>query len=384
MARKAKLKQGFYWRNDTVWLRTDPVSGKPISTRCHDPAAAEFFRAERERLAADPSYAASRSATLRRWIAITLEAKTAQRRPASVQMYRSKLGHWARIFGEDATLAQVGTSAAVDRYLAQRATERVTNSTLSKELVCFKQLLKLAKRGGEFAGDIEAVFPVGFRIGYVPRTRTISAADVPKLLSALRDRESRAWVCFALAFAADESDIHRSRPEHYDRAAGLVYLDGTKTFTRAARLPILPHVAELAREALEFLEAYGRIYWPRASKGVGEACKRAGLSNEWEGITDLTHAIAETEEMSSMEEMVVVAREKLPLSQREVLILNAYSGYTFEEIAQMTGESHGAVRTRAWRARTQLKRIVAALIELEDNRTENEGRTSQSNSEDEQ
>ncbi len=105
---------------------------------------------------------------------------------------------------------------------------------------------------------------------------------------------------------------------------------------------------------------------------------------EWEGITDLTHAIAETEEMSSMEEMVVVALEKLPLSQREVLILNAYSGYTFEEIAQMTGESHGAVRTRAWRARTQLKRIVAALIELEDNRTENEGRTSQSNSEDEQ
>ncbi len=79
-----------------------------------------------------------------------------------------------------------------------------------------------------------------------------------------------------------------------------------------------------------------------------------------------------------MEELVMIAMERLPLDQREVLILYAYSGYKFEEIAQMVGESHGAVRTRAWRARRQLKRIIAALIELDENRLQDE----QSNTED--
>lgn len=77
-------------------------------------------------------------------------------------------------------------------------------------------------------------------------------------------------------------------------------------------------------------------------------------------------------ELSQMEEIVVIALEQLPMQQREVLILNAYSGYTLEDIGQMMGESAGSIRTRAWRARTQLKRLIAVLVELEENRLEEE------------
>ncbi|MCB0711563.1 MAG: RNA polymerase sigma factor [Ignavibacteriae bacterium] len=86
-----------------------------------------------------------------------------------------------------------------------------------------------------------------------------------------------------------------------------------------------------------------------------------------QSLGDDEHPPIETQEFSRLEEMVIIALQKLPLAQREILILHSYSGYTFEEIGEMIGEKHGGVRTKAWRARQQLKRIIAALIEFEEN-----------------
>lgn len=83
---------------------------------------------------------------------------------------------------------------------------------------------------------------------------------------------------------------------------------------------------------------------------------------------------AEDRELSELEESVVLALERLPEEQREVLILNAYSGYRFDEIADMLGEAEGTVRMRAWRARSRLGKIIAALIGLDEN--DDERRTS--------
>ena len=81
-------------------------------------------------------------------------------------------------------------------------------------------------------------------------------------------------------------------------------------------------------------------------------------------------------EMSEMEELVVAALDRLPIPLRRVLVLHAYSGYQYEEIAAMLGEPAGAIRTRAWRARTQLARIIAALLGMDDtdNQTNNDDR----------
>lgn len=121
----------------------------------------------------------------------------------------------------------------------------------------------------------------------------------------------------------------------------------------------------------------GLLYWMARNLCLNHIRdRRQHLSLD--SLSEMQHPSTMPGELSHMEELVMIAMERLPLDQREVLILYAYSGYKFEEIAQMVGESHGAVRTRAWRARRQLKRIIAALIELDENRLQDE----QSNTED--
>jgi RNA polymerase sigma factor (sigma-70 family) len=90
-----------------------------------------------------------------------------------------------------------------------------------------------------------------------------------------------------------------------------------------------------------------------------------------EDLPDWEHPSVTPRELTHNEELVVAALRHLPESQREVLVLNAYSGYRFDEIAEMLGEQVGAVRTRAWRARMQLGRIVSAFIGLDENNEEN-------------
>jgi RNA polymerase sigma-70 factor (ECF subfamily) len=66
-------------------------------------------------------------------------------------------------------------------------------------------------------------------------------------------------------------------------------------------------------------------------------------------------------EKSEMEEIVELALAQLPFEYREVLILNAYSGYNHEEIAAMLGKTPQAIWKRASRAREKLRTIVAKL-----------------------
>jgi DNA-directed RNA polymerase specialized sigma24 family protein len=59
-----------------------------------------------------------------------------------------------------------------------------------------------------------------------------------------------------------------------------------------------------------------------------------------------------------MEELAVAALQELPFNHREVLVLNIYCGYSFEEIATMLGKSPEAIWTRASRARSQLRKLI--------------------------
>jgi RNA polymerase sigma-70 factor (ECF subfamily) len=68
-------------------------------------------------------------------------------------------------------------------------------------------------------------------------------------------------------------------------------------------------------------------------------------------------------EKSELEELVVICLNKLPIEMREVLILYTYSGYRFDEIAEMMGKSVDAVRMRASRARAQLRTMILSMTE---------------------
>ena len=71
------------------------------------------------------------------------------------------------------------------------------------------------------------------------------------------------------------------------------------------------------------------------------------------------------ETRSEMEEIVVDALAAVPMKLREVLILQVYSGYDFEEIGAMLGISTAAAWKRASRGREQLRVIVEKRVAAE-------------------
>ena len=79
--------------------------------------------------------------------------------------------------------------------------------------------------------------------------------------------------------------------------------------------------------------------------------------------TESAHLETAAEELTELEEIAVAALDRLPFESREVLVLNLYCGYRFDEIATMLGKSPDAVWARASRARAQLRKIVATEME---------------------
>jgi RNA polymerase sigma-70 factor (ECF subfamily) len=77
-----------------------------------------------------------------------------------------------------------------------------------------------------------------------------------------------------------------------------------------------------------------------------------------ENLSESSHPAYSLPELTEREELVVVSLHQLPNDYRDVLILNTYCGYTFEEIAGILGKSPEAIWTRASRARTQLRKLV--------------------------
>jgi len=73
-------------------------------------------------------------------------------------------------------------------------------------------------------------------------------------------------------------------------------------------------------------------------------------------------------DLTELEEIAVASLDALSFEHREVLVLNLYSGYRFDEIAAMIGKTPDAVWAMASRARAQLRKIVARELK-EMNRT---------------
>ncbi len=67
-------------------------------------------------------------------------------------------------------------------------------------------------------------------------------------------------------------------------------------------------------------------------------------------------------ELRQRSELLYVALEKLPESQREVVELHWFQERPYAEIAQIVGTSEGAVRVRAHRAYATLKQLLVSEI----------------------
>lgn len=89
------------------------------------------------------------------------------------------------------------------------------------------------------------------------------------------------------------------------------------------------------------------------------------LRKEYEPLPDVhdaNHPVATMDGFSELEEMVLASLDELSFDYREVLILNIYCGYRFDEIAVMLGKTPDAIWARASRARAQLRKAVQNVM----------------------
>ena len=93
-------------------------------------------------------------------------------------------------------------------------------------------------------------------------------------------------------------------------------------------------------------------------RGKNEIALDDDVTNAIHGSHLAPYDTLDSKEPTEIECIIIEALEKLAESEREVLLLNIYSGYSFGEIAEMVGRSTEAIWQQASRARVKLRKIV--------------------------
>lgn len=294
MASSKKDPDGLFRRGGIYycWIR-----GKRVSTRCRSRKAARAVRDRLERAAVDPVYRASVKATVGECSAMTLAAIERRGRAAeTLTYYRSKLGQLVRVLGEGIRLEQLSPEL-VEQYIDQRRSEDASQHTISKELGALRHMLRVAKHRGAYGGDIDALFPVGFATGYNPRRRSLSVDEIRCLLAELPPHR-QAWVAFAIATGARESEIARAQPVDISPRLDVVQIRGTKTDLADDAVAVPAAFRWLLELAIVAGSEPGPLTgspllvgpWPNSMRDLKAAARRAGIDPVSANDLRRTHA----------------------------------------------------------------------------------------------
>jgi site-specific recombinase XerD len=263
------------YKRGRTWWAVYYQDGERVrqSTRCHDRKAAEVIAKQWEQDAANPADAAARVASVSDALKLLLDnreelATAGRRSPDTVSFYRKKAGHLVRLFELDEQGQYVPFPLArlraweVDQYISKRRAEKAGENTIYKELVTLRSALKLAKRKGIWAGDVDAVCPVAFAPEYEPRTRFLSPEELRRLIAQLTaDRAAR--VAFIVATSANLRESELATRADVTEGLGRVHLRGTKTRYRKRTVPIVSPAAQaLLRYALEHAQGQAALFTP--------------------------------------------------------------------------------------------------------------------------
>jgi integrase len=273
-----KTRDGLYKRGRFWWIRTDPITGLPESTKCTDLEAAKRVRSSRERIASDPHHAAAQTARLVDWIGEFLKMKRRQvkngkRSEKTVTYYEKKLGHFPRVLGMDLVMSDLIPREA-DVYIAQRRDEEVKETTISKEIAALQMVASMAKRGGCYALDPDDLRPQDLTSEYVPVERALPPDEVAALCSELEPERS-ALVLVAVGLGVRLSEAQRMLPEDIDLEGGFVAIRGTKTKASKRTVPVLSVFRPLVENAIPYLPLKP---WPNMYRGLDAAARRAGIA----------------------------------------------------------------------------------------------------------
>lgn len=283
MARRPRLPTGYFQRGEVIWCRTDPVTGKQVSTGLRDPKAIKSWERDRQAKASDPAVVASFGATLGAWVDKIVEIKEVDKSAATVSIYRQKLGAFVAFWGKDFALARI-TPSACDEYVKRRRL-KVTDHTITKEFSALSQLLKAAKRVGCYPGDISSLRPQTVAPRYKPRERHLSPAELDKLLAECSPK-LRAIAVVAVCLGARLSEALKFAPA--DLAQGVAHLRGTKTEGSDRSVPVLAPFRPLLESVTGELPV--GEYPNNLRRDLARACKRAGIPTCTPNDLRRTHA----------------------------------------------------------------------------------------------
>lgn len=282
------------FKRGKVWYGWYYEKGKQItrSTRCTDKRAAIAVRAGWERAAADPTYRATHETTLDAALKqIVADREERGKSAGTLRMLATKGGHIARVLGRETPLIRID-AAAVDRYVSVRRAEGAVDATIYKEWSTLLGALKIAKRRGQFTGDLEAIRPIGLSGKSKPRERYLTRDELGKLVADLMDdalpqrrhsmKRRAAHVLFIVATGARWLESVKARREDVDTHAGTVRLRGTKTEGSARIVPYgaLPFGHELMDRVLALSPSKGLLFrpWTSMAGDLIRACERLHMA----------------------------------------------------------------------------------------------------------
>ena len=199
----------------------------------------------------------------------------------------------------------------------------------------------------------------------------------------------------AHARAVDDasSAVHEARNRKRDRDTGLFnnFLGGDdeafRTLYDLYERPLYLYILRLLNSEQDAQDAFQDV-WIRMYRLRGERASvskfsgllftiarnlsmnalrtRKQMPDMLEDTSDELDAMLRTHpvEDSDLRDLFERALAQLPVVQRDAFILREYNGYAYQEIAEITGDSMVTVKTRAFRARERLRKIIAAWMEL--------------------
>lgn len=255
-----------YKRGRVYWCY---VLGARQTTRCTDYEAACLFARRLEREGADPRHAAAHKATLGDAIReLKAELVRRGRRAPTLAIADTKLGHFARLWGEEMPLANV-TASEILRFIDRRLEEGAARMTVHHELAHLRQLVTLERRLGRYPHHWDDVDPK-FEAKYRPRTRTLTRAEVETCLEELAPFRA-AHFAWLVGTGSDLSESYRARRDDVDFKAALVHVRGTKTEFRDRFVPITPTTRALLRFALEHAPGDDVLFapWGKVQRDLG-------------------------------------------------------------------------------------------------------------------
>lgn len=264
-----------FYKRGAKWWCSWTEGGRTVrrTTGCTTRRAAEILGARWERERADPAYHAANTATLGAEARTFLdECKADRLKAGTLNMYDCKVSHVCRLLGSGTRLAAI-TPEMVIAYIAQRRTEGAADSTIYKEWVALRGILKSARHRRRYARDPGALKPPRFSPGYEPRSRFLSWEEVGLLClsGVLSDERARA-VAFIVATGCRRAEFRAAQPGDTD--VTVVRIRGTKTEASARTIPVPQAMRPLLEFAMTGLPFDG---WTNARRDLAEACAELGI-----------------------------------------------------------------------------------------------------------